>query len=1136
MKRFVLALMACAVLISCQEAPRDFLELTNMFDNSYTIPGEGGSITVSFSSSGSWSAKGDASWVTVSPSQGEAGYNDITITAAANSDIEASRNSEVVIRSGQLQATVYITQGEGSGFILTKNEFEIGKDGGELSIPVKSNITDFTCNVDESCKDWISVATDQPYWPRKIVLLIEQNMHGEAREGLVYICHKDHKETVRIKQSEGDELIVTTKTFEIGSLGGQIKVPVATNKDLQVSVLSNGNGWIKAESIQTKTMQDYYVVLSVEPNDWYDERIGQIKIQSGSKEGPMFVADGNVSIITVTQSQKEELIVNTTPLEIGSNGGTVTYLVESNVDYSCEVMGGCSWISVTSSNTKALKTSYVYVTIDKNNTYDARVGQVKFSGAGKESIVTITQSQYDEILVTNNAFEIDQNGGEIKIPIESNVQYEAKLAKSYNWIRLEQMATKSLESTIVTLHVDANDTYDERIAELTISYPKNSTITRHITITQAQRDEILVSQDQYEVDRIETILAIDVKSNTELNVNVSCDWIVPVNTKALQTSIYNFNVLENLTGKERTGEITFSSKDNKLMKKVMVKQLLSRSYKGDYNISSKDDILFLRDGGYNRIDGNLSIRNITNVSDLDNAIEEISGDLIAYNISNFDGLYGLKAIGGTLDIDITSNYNSLFSFEGLNNLESIGGSFDCDCWAEHAFADSNLEKLNKLKTIGGYLSFSIVKSTYNYNTRDRLSSLKGLENLSSIGSGIYLMNVPSLEGLSGIKELKTLYITDAYNLDGLKNLTRVDGSVTIRNGYFDSFSGLCNLEYIGGNLTIEATAHLYSSFEFPVDDLFPNITSLAGFDSLREIGGDFEISAFANPCYGHTMYRFKNLKSLDGLKSLQRIGGNMTIQSEIRPEDYVYGYYTERKWNAYCLNNLSSINIGTLQEIGGTLLVDDYLSDSYYQNKRYTLNISDFSFTSLKTIGGNITSHYKVKSGHEEEGYGRISKAPGKLESVGNINAICSFDSESDGFTSLMRAGNIYGDGTGFPALKNISGSLEITGDDITRIGSMPSLESISNDLLITDTKISQIQAFNKLSSVGKISITGNHVLKTINGFTNLSRTNITISGSPSLYDFGAFVNAVKNGSSWTVTGCGYNPTKYQMQNGQSKP
>lgn len=1134
MKRVFLFLICLFALFSCQK--ESFL-IIDSYD--YQFPAVGGTINFHFSASEEWTASASDSWVTISPTRGMAGDNTIAITVGTNPVIGSSRWSEVQIKISDKSESICLYQDEGEGYIIEKTNFEIGKYGGTLRIPIKANISDYFCSVDKDCESWISIVNTKSLDSHHIQLEISENTHGEIREGFVSVSYNNQEDKITIKQAEGDELIVTTTSFEVGSAGGEIIVPVSTNNEILLDLLDCYN-WIQARTVQTKTMKDYDIVLTVSPNYDYDERIGQIKVQSGYYEGGIFCLDGNESIITVTQGQKDELIVTETSYKIGSNGGTISIPIRSNVDYSAKVLEDNSWISIQSIATKSLETSYINVSIDENSTYDARVGQIKITGADKESIVTLTQNQRDEIIVGNTIYEIDSDGGTITIPIESNIQYEAKFTKQYDWIKLENVSTKGLESSSLVLQVNANNTYDERVAELLISSNDNKTISKQVIITQAQKDGLLVSKEEYEVSRRETTITLDVQHNIEFDVQISCDWISSVNTKALQTTSAAFLISENNTGEERIGEITLFSKDNQVIKKVTVKQLNTHPYKGDYTISSIEAIRLLKDGGYTRIDGNLTIMNIPNVSDLDNLIEEITGNLTVYNISNFDGLYGLKRVGGDLRIRFSSDCTTLLSLEGLNNLESIGGSLDCSYTWWHSsdkgilsgFAESDFEKLSNLKSIGGNLNIEL----FPYRPGN-LSSLKGLESLSSIGGDIHTESLPSLEGLSGINEVKSLYVEKASNIDGLINLKRVHGDVTLLNGKYDSFNGLRNLEYIGGNFEIHASVNV-GTYQSSVEG-FSKITSLSGFDSLREIVGDFKIRSYVSvTATSGVGYGLNNLTNLNGLNSLRRIGGSMIIEA-VGAEGPMNSYDHP---TGYCLNNLSSINIASLEEIGGDLVLDiQHDCNGRDDTTFYLTRLSDFSFSSLKSIGGDITNHYFLYKGagtyYEKEGYGEIKKAPSNLQSVQNINAICAFEQESDGFTSLETVENLYGNGTGFPNLKSITGSFEITGSSITEIGLMPCLEIVTNSLTIKNTDVTQIQSFNKLSSVGNITITENPKLSSIIGFANLSKcTGITISGSPSMYDFGVFVNAVENGSSWSVSGCGYNPTKYQMQNGQCKP
>lgn len=1033
-KLYLILLLAYFAIFACSEPePESYLNLTSG-SNSLEIPADGGKVSVIISASESWSITCNEPWVNITPMRGQAGKNNITISASANPDIETPRYADIQINISDKNEYITVCQGKSTGYLIEQKEFGIGKDGGTLRIPLKANTTDYTCVVDKACESWISIIKTKSldtYW---IQLEIAENPHSEGREGYVTISYKNHEEVVKINQSQKDELIVTTTSYEIGSNGGSISIPV-----------------------------------------------------------------------------------------------------KSNIKYSFEVLGDATWLSAISSNTKSLETSYIEVSIEKNTTYDARVGQIKIIGAGKESFVTIIQNQLDALFVENTTYEIDENGGTFDIPIESNVKYEAEFTKNYDWIRFIHTATKSMEKTSLTIKVDVNDTYEDRIAEILVSCSDNH-ITKQIIVTQSQKNEILVRQEEYEVGKNESPLTVRIQHNVDVTVQVTCDWITSVISKALQTSDYNFIVKENTTGNERSGEIRFMSSDNKVIQRVVVKQLAYNIYKGNYTISSQDDISFLKDGQYSRINGNLSINDIPNVSDLDNLIEEITGDLSIYNISNFDGLYGLRKIGGDFNVAFRSSCNRLLSFEGLNNLEVIGGDFNChysgwsssDSGKSSGFADKDFGKLNKLKSIGG----DLIVELFPYRPGN-LTSLNGLENLSSIGGGIHTEYLSSLEGLSGIKEVQSLYIEDASNIEGLSNLRRVCGDVSLINGSFESFNGLRNLESVDGDFLIKASVDVNGTGTV---EKFSKITSFAGFDALREVTGDFMVYSYVDASYGKG-YGLSNLNSFEGLNSLQRIGGNLKIMAKGTGDGYGYG--DSKCSEAYCLNNLSSINIASLQEIGGDLIVDNWHNGRDYYQRYYLIGISDFTFSNLKTIGGDITYHYHLYDGaspyYEREGYGEIKIAPSKLQSVRNINAICSFDSESNGFSSLETVENLIGNGKGFPYLRKIMGSFTIEGADVTEIGSMPYLESIAETLSINNTKVTKIQSFNKLSNVGTILISQNSSLATIDGFSLLSQCNsIEISNSPLLKDFGAFVNAVKNGSSWYVTACGYNPTKYQMQNGQS--
>lgn len=559
MKRYITILLTCVILIACQEQKEEPSYL-NISSSGEIVSGEGGSQEFLLSTTDSWVATARANWLSVSPSEGIAGDTKVTISVAENSDPENGRVGSVYISSGALRDSVVVFQYNGLGFLVDNREFEIGKDGGKLSIPIKANTTDYSVVVDKDSEDWILIERTKSLNHYSVVLQIAKNQHGKQREGCVSIKYKGHEEHISIRQAEGDELITTIKTFEIGSRGGEILIPVTTNRELFTEILS-GNQWISVKEIMTKTMNDYNLVLSISPNTDYDERIGQVKIKTGNSVGDNVNYDGNESVITITQSQKDELIVTTTSYTIGSNGGNLRIPVKTNSKFTCEKMGNIPWLSCeNNTNTKALESAYVNVKIEKNETYDSRIGQIRISGSGKESVVTITQSQLDELIVGETSFEIDNNGGIVSVPVETNVEYTPTILSGYTWMKIGTIPSKSLESKELLVEVSSNETFDERVGQIQIEGANKKSI---ITITQSQLDEMKVlSPLSTDVDFDGGKVSIKVSSNVEYTVRImdqASSWIsMRPNTKALSDTWNTFIVAENKTEQSRIGIIRFS--------------------------------------------------------------------------------------------------------------------------------------------------------------------------------------------------------------------------------------------------------------------------------------------------------------------------------------------------------------------------------------------------------------------------------------------------------------------------------------------------------------------------------------------------------------------------------------------------
>ena len=141
------------------------------------------------------------------------------------------------------------------------------------------------------------------------------------------------------------------------------------------------------------------------------------------------------------------------------------------------------------------------------------------------------------------------------------------------------------------------------------------------------------------------------------------------------------------------------------------------------------------------------------------------------DISDLSGLSVLTKIGGALIFgDFTNQLPLLTDLNGLNNITSIGS----DVYIINIDGLTDLSGLSGLDSIGGGLTIWL---------NDGLVSLTGLENLKAVHNNIGINNnsITSLEGLSGLQHIeKGIQINNndsLLNLSGIDNLSTVGGSI-----------------------------------------------------------------------------------------------------------------------------------------------------------------------------------------------------------------------------------------------------------------------------------------------------------------------------------------------------------------------
>ena len=177
--------------------------------------------------------------------------------------------------------------------------------------------------------------------------------------------------------------------------------------------------------------------------------------------------------------------------------------------------------------TAAAQGKVLSVTVRENDTYDDRQATITVTDPGDQTTITfkVMQKQNDAILIDGSTFVVPEEGGDINIKIQSNVNYEVEIPASATWLtKSTRASTRGLESSTIVLTAEKNNSGEEREAIVTF-IDKESGVSSKITIKQSLTPYIEVDKDQITLSEDEKEIEIVVKTNINLETVITNDWI-----------------------------------------------------------------------------------------------------------------------------------------------------------------------------------------------------------------------------------------------------------------------------------------------------------------------------------------------------------------------------------------------------------------------------------------------------------------------------------------------------------------------------------------------------------------------------------------------------------------------------------
>ena len=985
--------------------------------------------------------------------------------------------------------------------------------GGEDYIEIESN-TDWAISDNA---DWLTIEPTEGNGNSSITLTATASDVYDDRNTVITVKAGDKTETFTVTQKYAEALLVTKNKFDIPQEGGDFTIEIQSNISYEIQIDSDSQSWI-SEAPQSKALTTYTHTFSVESNPNTTKRDGSIEIIG---------SNGKTETVNIYQAQKDELVLSKSEETVPAKGGEVRVQLRSNVDYEVIMPENTDWVEQIQSD----KADELIFNVKPNDKTEDRKAEITVKDKNSNLSQTFTIKQIvGSIILEDSYFEVDAKGGSIEVNLSTDIDFEVIIPENIDWVT--RIETKSLEKRTFNLNVLPNSQTEEREAEITVK-DVNSDVAQTLTIKQ-KVGQIIAEQTEFEVQFKGETITIPYSSDIECNVIIpesAQSWISIVETKSIESHSVQLSIALNETENERTATITIQDVNSPLSQDIKITQMAFGYYKGDIEATSEEDLKEICDAGYTVIDGNAYF-DVKSLSLLGNIIEEIKGNLeLGGTVTSLDGLYGLTSIGGDLLYNFKAAYGNtpLQSFEGLNNLKTIGGNFEFS--GATSKKSLSLQSFESLETIGGDLRVSNV------------SDFEGPDYLKNIGGLLSISNIDSCKGLSNIKTLNHFSVNNITmsSFEGfLTNLTTINGSFAIYNSNITNFQGLNNLKKIGGSFQLEDGRNCLSSFQ-GLNNLqeiggsfamsggglnkenyyseFNNLESFKGLESLTRINGNFMIQVeFAYMGRGGI---FNKLSSFEGLSNLRIIGGDFKIRIDRGKESSVF----------QCLTSLHGLD--NLMEIGGDFDIECW---GYYSPVCLpSLTFSDGP-RNLSIIGGDLIIHGNLayRDITSMEGFSGLEKVNGKID----ITNIASFY----GLNNLNIINGDFnitsGDTQGMSNLATIGGNLIVNGET-SSINGLTGLSTINGNLSISETSMTSINGVKQLQKVGgDIEISDNNELEDISGFSGLTNcTNVSITNSPKLYNFQPLETAAKNMTgTWYIYGCGYNPTKYQMLNGESKP
>ena len=176
----------------------------------------------------------------------------------------------------------------------------------------------------------------------------------------------------------------------------------------------------------------------------------------------------------------------------------------------------------------SIQGSTVIINVDSNDTFEERRATITLTDLEDGTTLSfhVIQRQNNVIFTENKTYEIPEEGGEININVQSNLDYSVYFYPDASWLSQiqENASTRGLSSSTLTLKAGYNNSGDERTGTIALTNT-DSGYSILFTVTQSLTPVVRFEKEVFTADELGGEIDVEVKSNIPLEATCSDTWI-----------------------------------------------------------------------------------------------------------------------------------------------------------------------------------------------------------------------------------------------------------------------------------------------------------------------------------------------------------------------------------------------------------------------------------------------------------------------------------------------------------------------------------------------------------------------------------------------------------------------------------